>query len=68
VDVPLTPAEPGSSADRRSAGPAKVSCRVCGHPRDAHEHHRRGSDCSLSGCGCLKWRRPLPRLLAVFAR
>jgi len=27
---------------------------VCGHPREAHEHYRAGSDCALcgrSGCG-----------------
>jgi hypothetical protein len=55
----------GSEQDRRSEGPDKVACRSCTHPRDAHEHHRRGTDCSRSGCGCLQWKRPLPRLLAL---
>ena len=52
----MTP--PGTPADRRTDGPEKVACRTCGHPRDAHEHHRRGTDCSQSGCGCLQWKRP----------
>lgn len=28
----------------------------CGHPRRAHEHYRRGSDCAM--CGCRRFRRP----------
>jgi hypothetical protein len=28
---------------------------VCGHPRDAHEHYRPGSDCAL--CDCQKFRK-----------
>ena len=48
----------GSISDRRSGGPDKVSCRTCEHPKDAHEHHRRGTDCSQSGCGCTQWKRP----------
>ncbi|WP_176491760.1 hypothetical protein [Curtobacterium sp. 'Ferrero'] len=28
---------------------------VCGHPREAHEHYRRGSDCAL--CDCPRFRR-----------
>jgi hypothetical protein len=38
---------------------------VCGHPRSAHEHYRRGTDCSLcpaGGCSRFRpdtwWRRP----------
>ncbi len=27
-------------------------CR-CGHPKDAHEHYRRGTDCS--GCSCARF-------------
>ena len=64
TDEPSPPA--GSAADRRTDGPAKVPCRTCGHPRDAHEHHRRGTDCSQSGCGCVQWQGPqslLRRLL-----
>ena len=48
----------GSFADRRTEGPDKVECRVCGHAKDAHEHHRRGTDCSQSGCGCQAWKPP----------
>ncbi len=53
----------GTEADRRSEGPDKVPCRTCEHPKDAHEHHRRGTDCSKSGCGCLKWSKPRSGLL-----
>lgn len=28
---------------------------VCGHPQDAHEHYRAGSDCAL--CDCPRFRR-----------
>jgi len=30
----------------------------CGHPLDAHEHYRKGSDCSLcpeGECGAFRW-------------
>jgi hypothetical protein len=64
----MTPAATGSISDRRNDGPAKVACRACSHTRDAHEHHRRGTDCSQSGCGCVQWKRPLPRFLAAFSR
>ncbi|MCU7727371.1 hypothetical protein ODJ79_26875 [Actinoplanes sp. KI2] len=31
---------------------------VCGHPRAAHEHHRRGTDCALCDPGaCVRFRR-----------
>jgi hypothetical protein len=30
-----------------------VRCRRCGHPKDAHEHYRRGTDCAL--CECRKF-------------
>lgn len=68
VPVPSQPAPTGSIADRRTEGPDKAPCRSCLHPRDAHEHHRRGSDCSLSGCGCLRWKRTLPGLLRFLRR
>ncbi|MCU1602697.1 MAG: hypothetical protein JWO22_3406 [Frankiales bacterium] len=58
----------GTAADRRSEGPDKVPCRVCDHPKDAHEHHRRGTDCSQSGCECAAWRRPHGKLLGLFSR
>ncbi len=57
-----TPVTAGTSSDRRTEGPDKVTCRTCSHPKDAHEHHRRGTDCSQSGCGCLQWRAPRLRL------
>jgi hypothetical protein len=31
-------------------------CR-CGHDRTAHEHYRRGTDCSVAGCLCTRFRR-----------
>jgi hypothetical protein len=35
---------------------ADRSC-VCGHPREAHEHYRAGSDCALCGkSGCPRFR------------
>jgi hypothetical protein len=35
---------------------AARSC-ACGHPREAHEHYRAGTDCSLCGpSGCPRFR------------
>ena len=35
-----------------------LACR-CGHPREAHQHYRAGTDCAL--CRCLRFRvRLLP--------
>ena len=59
---------PNGAADRRTGGPDKVPCRSCAHPKDAHEHHRRGTDCSQSGCECQQWKRPRGRLLSAFLR
>jgi hypothetical protein len=56
---------PGTPADRRTEGPDKVPCRGCAHPKDAHEHHRRGTDCSQSGCDCGQWKRPHGKLLSL---
>jgi hypothetical protein len=39
---------------RRSVTEDSTLC-VCGHAREAHEHYRRGSDCSL--CGAAACRR-----------
>ena len=49
-------------AARRSpaATPAGRPC-TCGHGRSAHEHYRRGRDCSL--CGCARYTGPVARLL-----
>jgi len=39
------------------AGARKCRC-VCGHPRAAHEHYRRGSDCGVCGVAkCATYRR-----------
>lgn len=36
----------------------RTDCR-CGHPRDAHEHYRDGSDCGSCGRAfCRRYRRP----------
>ncbi|WP_280115017.1 hypothetical protein [Kineococcus rubinsiae] len=32
-------------------------CSACGHPREAHQHYRRGTDCSVRDCGCPRFRR-----------
>ena len=61
----MTEFAPGTAADRRTDGPDKVPCRSCTHPKDAHEHHRRGTDCSQSGCHCPQWKRPRGRLLSL---
>ena len=35
------------------------TCRSCSHTKFAHQHHRRGTDCS--GCDCPKFRAlPMP--------
>jgi len=35
----------------------RVVCR-CGHPRDAHEHYRAGSECAVCGAAvCARFRR-----------
>jgi hypothetical protein len=31
-------------------------CR-CGHPREAHEHYRRGTDCAVADCTCVRFER-----------
>jgi hypothetical protein len=39
---------------------------VCGHMWAVHDHYRAGTDCSISGCGCRRyrprrwWRRATP--------
>jgi hypothetical protein len=35
----------------------------CGHGKQAHDHYRRGSDCSL--CPCQRYRRPLLQRLGL---
>ena len=58
----------GTASDRRTSGPDKVACRSCDHPKDAHEHHRRGTDCSQSGCHCPQWKKPYGKLFSLFSR
>lgn len=31
-------------------------CDRCDHQREAHEHYRDGTDCSVAGCGCQHFR------------
>lgn len=45
-------------AQRRLATTTVRACR-CGHPTDAHDHFRAGTDCSV--CGCSRY-RPAARL------
>jgi hypothetical protein len=40
----------------------EAECR-CGHTRAAHQHHRRGSDCSLCPGTCPRFRLRLGSLL-----
>jgi hypothetical protein len=55
--IPTTPPATGQPvpAPPVPAGDAGPTCS-CGHPRRAHEHYRRGSDCAMCGCG--RFRRP----------
>jgi hypothetical protein len=41
---------------RHRSGP----CHWCGHPREVHTHHRRGTDCGQCGCPMYRptWGRP----------
>lgn len=39
---------------RRTAKVMALRPCLCGHPRSAHEHYRRGSDCAA--CACLIYR------------
>ncbi len=82
VGLPAAQADPGppppAPAEARAEGPAEALAEppgaarapgrcVCGHPRAAHEHYRRGSDCGVCGaaqCACFRRRGgPLRRLL-----
>ena len=33
---------------------------MCGHREIAHQHHRLGLDCSVTGCPCLDYRAATP--------
>lgn len=46
---------------RPPAGTTRTQPCTCGHARLAHQHHRRGTDCSL--CSCARYTGPLSRLL-----
>lgn len=52
--------------ERRTPNP--VARCTCGHPRGAHEHYRRGCECSA--CDCPRYRRwpELLRELRALAR
>jgi Zn-finger protein len=43
-----------------------VKCSACGHRRDFHFHHRRGSDCSL--CRCPRYSVPMYLLVLDWVR
>ncbi|MFT3716860.1 MAG: hypothetical protein QM774_13225 [Gordonia sp. (in: high G+C Gram-positive bacteria)] len=45
----------------------KKAC-VCGHARDAHEHHRRGTDCALCDCEHYRSATGARALLSRFTR
>lgn len=34
-----------------------LRCATCGHLKDLHEHHRRGTDCAE--CDCVRFVHPL---------
>ncbi len=36
---------------RQGATSVDLPCR-CGHPHEAHEHYRPGTDCALCSCSC----------------
>jgi hypothetical protein len=57
-----------AEAESPGAAPAPGGC-VCGHPRAAHEHYRRGSDCGICGVTkCAAYRRPRGILRRMLGR
>jgi hypothetical protein len=34
--------------------PTHAAC-TCRHAEDTHEHYRRGSDCGIAACSCLRY-------------
>lgn len=54
----LGPGGAGGQDAGRSV-PSRAGGRVCacGHPRQAHQHYRRGTDCAM--CSCQRYRRPV---------
>ncbi len=59
VDDPPAATTPAPVSPPRPAGRMR-SC-TCGHPKAAHKHHRRGTDCAL--CGCVAYKGRLRALL-----
>jgi hypothetical protein len=58
-DAGAAPSEPAAPRPPATA-PAGRIC-TCGHDGPAHQHYRRGRDCSL--CACTRYTGPLARLL-----
>jgi hypothetical protein len=51
---------PGMDTFRRPGRQRAGGCR-CGHPRAAHEHYRKGTECALCGPAvCPRYRRRWP--------
>jgi len=59
--IPAGAVESGVVVLLSSRRPDGGSVCDCDHGRSAHDHYRRGSDCSL--CRCARFRRPLTRRL-----
>src|SRR4051812_38133526 len=65
-DGPARDADPGGEQECPPASRPRSSARgtcLCGHPKKAHEHYRRGTDCAL--CDCPRY---TSRLLAWITR
>ena len=44
----------GWTRGARPASAGETPCAECAHAREAHEHYRQGTDCSL--CDCSRFR------------
>jgi hypothetical protein len=53
----------GSDPHRRE--PRSRAC-VCGHPKQAHQHYRAGTDCAL--CTCTRLKMPVATRLLFWRR
>jgi hypothetical protein len=57
-----TAAEP--TPPRVAEAPGRLC--VCGHPKQAHQHYRPGTDCAL--CPCTRMKRPFTTRLFFWGR
>jgi hypothetical protein len=69
---PLPATEGGHPVEAQAEPPGAAGAPgrcLCGHPRSAHEHYRRGSDCGICGVTkCATYRRPRGVLRRMLGR